>query len=137
MSRPSGFLAAVSFLRDEHGSERHRQNPGWSRPDKGGGTHCSQRQGHWTSSPLRGPCRNSGSASRSSHASWPRTVAVSALLLPRRADHREQSHGCPSRVGPHLQGRDPALQGLVRRSEEHTSELQSRENLVCRLLLEK
>src|SRR5207302_10826534 len=26
---------------------------------------------------------------------------------------------------------------LVRRSEEHTSELQSRENLVCRLLLEK
>src|SRR5690606_39294786 len=29
----------------------------------------------------------------------------------------------------------PAAQGL--RSEEHTSELQSRENLVCRLLLEK
>src|SRR6266511_336097 len=26
---------------------------------------------------------------------------------------------------------------MVRRSEEHTSELQSRENLVCRLLLEK
>src|SRR5215475_5203426 len=31
---------------------------------------------------------------------------------------------------------DPALQS-ARRSEEHTSELQSRENLVCRLLLEK
>src|SRR5690606_41647656 len=30
------------------------------------------------------------------------------------------------------------LEGLVsQRSEEHTSELQSRENLVCRLLLEK
>src|SRR5436309_9754545 len=27
--------------------------------------------------------------------------------------------------------------GLIVRSEEHTSELQSRENLVCRLLLEK
>src|SRR5207302_11325171 len=27
--------------------------------------------------------------------------------------------------------------GQARRSEEHTSELQSRENLVCRLLLEK
>src|SRR5690606_40531132 len=27
--------------------------------------------------------------------------------------------------------------GWTRRSEEHTSELQSRENLVCRLLLEK
>src|SRR5690606_40736203 len=30
-----------------------------------------------------------------------------------------------------------AAQGLCSRSEEHTSELQSRENLVCRLLLEK
>src|SRR5690606_40748469 len=28
-------------------------------------------------------------------------------------------------------------EGLIPRSEEHTSELQSRENLVCRLLLEK
>src|SRR5690606_41986614 len=27
--------------------------------------------------------------------------------------------------------------GITKRSEEHTSELQSRENLVCRLLLEK
>src|SRR5690606_40225630 len=56
-------------------------------------------------------------------------------------------------VGQHrqglLQGRPPqgrpevesdAVAGggdLGRRSEEHTSELQSRENLVCRLLLEK
>src|SRR5579883_1183097 len=31
----------------------------------------------------------------------------------------------------------PAGHGQDRRSEEHTSELQSRENLVCRLLLEK
>src|SRR5690606_40318462 len=30
-----------------------------------------------------------------------------------------------------------AVQGRSFRSEEHTSELQSRENLVCRLLLEK
>src|SRR5436309_9248520 len=30
-----------------------------------------------------------------------------------------------------------ASSGAPRRSEEHTSELQSRENLVCRLLLEK
>src|SRR5690606_40407969 len=30
-----------------------------------------------------------------------------------------------------------ALGEIVERSEEHTSELQSRENLVCRLLLEK
>src|SRR5215475_7989881 len=37
--------------------------------------------------------------------------------------------------------RHPGLHGAradpARRSEEHTSELQSRENLVCRLLLEK
>src|SRR5690606_40860717 len=33
--------------------------------------------------------------------------------------------------------RDKIVQEVIRRSEEHTSELQSRENLVCRLLLEK
>src|SRR5690606_40122110 len=32
---------------------------------------------------------------------------------------------------------DGARQAIKERSEEHTSELQSRENLVCRLLLEK
>src|SRR5690606_39762243 len=32
-------------------------------------------------------------------------------------------------------GLAPNLLGRVRRSEEHTSELQSRENIVCRLLL--
>src|SRR5690606_41919139 len=40
--------------------------------------------------------------------------------------------GCPSLSGWCGCDRDPR-----RRSEEHTSELQSRENLVCRLLLEK
>src|SRR5690606_40710440 len=34
-------------------------------------------------------------------------------------------------------GGRPASPAGVHRSEEHTSELQSRENLVCRLLLEK
>src|SRR3712207_7433876 len=44
-------------------------------------------------------------------------------------------------VGPdghHLAGRDAPGQGRTEvRSEEHTSELQSRQYLVCRLLLEK
>src|SRR5690606_39837255 len=42
-------------------------------------------------------------------------------------------------VGAQLGGESPADIGDRRegRSEEHTSELQSRENLVCRLLLEK
>src|SRR5690554_7674183 len=36
-----------------------------------------------------------------------------------------------------LGGVAPMLANLIRRSEEHTSELQSRPHLVCRLLLEK
>src|SRR3712207_8577327 len=36
-----------------------------------------------------------------------------------------------------IQGQAHAVQGNHRRSEEHTSELQSRQYLVCRLLLEK
>src|SRR2546430_9887769 len=43
----------------------------------------------------------------------------------------------PSRVGPpHCYGHR-VCQLNSRRSEEHTSELQSQSNLVCRLLLEK
>src|SRR2546425_7094822 len=39
--------------------------------------------------------------------------------------------------GDLLKDNMPAAQALVRRSEEHTSELQSLAYLVCRLLLEK
>src|SRR3712207_7937700 len=39
------------------------------------------------------------------------------------------------RAGDRVRGRPPAAPGV--RSEEHTSELQSRQYLVCRLLLEK
>src|SRR5438105_11885879 len=42
--------------------------------------------------------------------------------------------GDPALPGP---GRAPADRVQVERSEEHTSELQSRVDLVCRLLLEK
>src|SRR5690606_42039839 len=46
--------------------------------------------------------------------------------------------GCPSRTraNANTSTHDTAKNTVVR-SEEHTSELQSRENLVCRLLLEK
>src|SRR5690606_42058693 len=40
-------------------------------------------------------------------------------------------------IGPKLVRRFVQELGSSMRSEEHTSELQSRENLVCRLLLEK
>src|SRR2546430_7937390 len=62
---------------------------------------------------FRSPCRSS------THASSPvRSAATSVSRSAIGATHR-------SRRGPH------------RRSEEHTSELQSQSNLVCRLLLEK
>src|SRR5216684_6703196 len=53
-----------------------------------------------------------------------------------RADlaHLGESHGT---VGLVLEELHPAPAGLIARSEEHTSELQSRLHLVCRLLLEK
>src|SRR5690606_39624979 len=43
----------------------------------------------------------------------------------------------PRKMGVSNQDRFARSGALGRRSEEHTSELQSRENLVCRLLLEK
>src|SRR5690606_40623983 len=41
------------------------------------------------------------------------------------------------RIAPLINGLTVVLGPVAARSEEHTSELQSRENLVCRLLLEK
>src|SRR5690606_42099065 len=58
-------------------------------------------------------------------------------------DRRGAVAGDPDRTGQdredaHLPGRPVAVARPAGvRSEEHTSELQSRENLVCRLLLEK
>src|SRR5690242_20958939 len=60
--------------------------------------------------------------------SKPRAPATRALLLLRR-------HG-PAPVEADGRLRDPSSDP-PRRSEEHTSELQSHVNLVCRLLLEK
>src|SRR2546427_4606108 len=69
-----------------------------------------------------------------------------ALLLQRRAPgHRRlRPHRDLAGLDPHAAGAAQARGGLGeavayddRRSEEHTSELQSQSNLVCRLLLEK
>src|SRR2546430_11478968 len=48
---------------------------------------------------------------------------------------REDGAFAVTREGWYLPGHH--LDGIDRRSEEHTSELQSQSNLVCRLLLEK
>src|SRR5688572_33420967 len=58
-----------------------------------------------------------------------------------RSAGRQLGRGVVARVGdPHVQVHDrPEAEpgDAARRSEEHTSELQSQSNLVCRLLLEK
>src|SRR5437016_11721951 len=63
------------------------------------------------------------------------TLFRSPPRSPRRARHRRREVGVDPRpdAGPCARQRDPPR----RRSEEHTSELQSLTNLVCRLLLEK
>src|SRR3712207_7933034 len=63
-----------------------------------------------------------------------------ALPISRRGAVRDLLHrlGQPVRPRPAGGGRDgPGARRNQRRSEEHTSELQSRQYLVCRLLLEK
>src|SRR3712207_7162578 len=50
---------------------------------------------------------------------------------------RPGRHVSPERVVQQPPGEDRADRDGDRRSEEHTSELQSRQYLVCRLLLEK
>src|SRR5690606_42030976 len=67
------------------------------------------------------------------------------LLYGVRVKARNRANGCrvlflgqlerPHRLPPGIGG--VPQRELFFRSEEHTSELQSRENLVCRLLLEK
>src|SRR5690606_40043768 len=58
---------------------------------------------------------------------FPYTTLFRSLFVPQY--HRQQCHVVSLGHGNN--------RSLPYRSEEHTSELQSRENLVCRLLLEK
>src|SRR5256885_10502838 len=58
---------------------------------------------------------------------------------PRLGARRSPARRCED-VGPHVEHRQQVIASIGirrRRSEEHTSELQSPCNLVCRLLLEK
>src|SRR3712207_9120650 len=71
-------------------------------------------------------------------------LPISALRTPPhqgplRLPHRTRSRRPMAHLPPrrHRDRDRPTLAGLSQRSEEHTSELQSRQYLVCRLLLEK
>src|SRR3712207_8786803 len=72
----------------------------------------------------------------------PQLAAVEVALEVEQVGLDEQPAAGLER-GPHadVDGRQPVVTGDLRaarvRSEEHTSELQSRQYLVCRLLLEK
>src|SRR3712207_6885138 len=68
-----------------------------------------------------------------SHAAngWARRAELIGLLRARPPEGRAIRRGCPARPVP------ASLRVRRARSEEHTSELQSRQYLVCRLLLEK
>src|SRR2546430_5464338 len=59
------------------------------------------------------------------------TLFRSSRRRSRQGRRSSRCHPQRRRTGPHTDG------GRVTRSEEHTSELQSQSNLVCRLLLEK
>src|SRR3712207_8532553 len=68
------------------------------------------------------------------------TTARRSSTAPTRSARTELTHGhgrppCPQRRPPPARDKRAATPGD--RSEEHTSELQSRQYLVCRLLLEK
>src|SRR2546430_11802211 len=73
-----------------------------------------------------------------------------STLFPYTTLFRSLTEGLPGRAQPAVAEphgrrdprkdvliRDPATPQVFHRSEEHTSELQSQSNLVCRLLLEK
>src|SRR3712207_8964776 len=66
-------------------------------------------------------------------------VAAHAVGPPRRRDelHRPLRAGAAVVLQPAERRLDHVDRGELARSEEHTSELQSRQYLVCRLLLEK
>src|SRR2546427_6736134 len=57
--------------------------------------------------------------------------------LPLLHDHRPEDRPRRAACARRLRRLDRAPGGVDDRSEEHTSELQSQSNLVCRLLLEK
>src|SRR3712207_9273804 len=75
----------------------------------------------------------------------PRSTLFPYTTLFRSRPHRPDEPGLPGLLGFRLLLPEPEpvlhapelFRGLQLRSEEHTSELQSRQYLVCRLLLEK
>src|SRR2546430_12304836 len=68
---------------------------------------------------------------------FPYTTLFRSLVVLRQLVHAQDRDDVLEVLVPLEDGLDPARDVVVLRSEEHTSELQSQSNLVCRLLLEK
>src|SRR2546428_9106830 len=68
---------------------------------------------------------------------FPYTTLFRSLAQAGRSTQEVRAAVMASVVPPVTQGLCEAVERATTRSEEHTSELQSRSDLVCRLLLEK
>src|SRR5690606_7077153 len=108
-----------------------------SRAAEGGQISCADMNANMRLRRLAGSCERNGEAecttgrgqASSPESNWPRRMA---------GPFDENRLQVGVQEGGQLRlGQGAHLGGLDIRSEEHTSELQSRENLVCRLLLEK
>src|SRR2546426_9365150 len=73
---------------------------------------------------------------RSGYLAWPGALQVQLTRDADGSSRRRVLQGVGEEVGDDLLDAD-RIDQVVARSEEHTSELQSPCNLVCRLLLEK
>src|SRR5690606_41620712 len=85
----------------------------------------------------RFPARRSSDLSAEHQLRGEARAAEGAARRERRALRGRQRARAGAREPGHRDARARVHDPGVLRSEEHTSELQSRENLVCRLLLEK
>src|SRR3712207_7838273 len=78
---------------------------------------------------------------RSDHTVHQTLIAPEGVALgdiTRVLSHPQGTAQCARYIGQHLPGAEiVSTTSTAERSEEHTSELQSRQYLVCRLLLEK
>src|SRR5215211_8841456 len=116
-------------------------------PDAGQGNGSVRTQNHPSCSPLVSSVQSSASSasSRSSVRRLPRSISGPCVTRPvclacrPLSGRRGSSPSGSRRRNRHRagNGRAEAPPGRTRRSEEHTSELQSHSDLVCRLLLEK
>src|SRR2546422_8188178 len=94
---------------------------------------CSNRRGVHRYS-IRAPLRWEGVESRDRGEGLTENISTRGVYF---LGDRPMAVGQPIRLTMTLERRSVSVGGSGVRSEEHTSELQSRLHLVCRLLLEK